>query len=59
MVGCKAKEWLKCIKDYDGEVHPKLRIFKNCTNLIRCLPLLQYDAKIQMIHQQNRMKLLI
>lgn len=39
------KEWLKCIKDYDGVVHPKLRIFKNCTNLIRCLPLLQYDAK--------------
>ncbi len=29
---------------YTDTTLPKLRIFKNCINLIRCLPLLQYDV---------------
>lgn len=39
------KEWLRIVKDREGNPVPRLRIFKNCTNLIRCLPLLQYDEK--------------
>lgn len=38
-------EWLKVQKDEFGAMHPKLRIFKTCVNLIRCLPELQYDEK--------------
>lgn len=34
------KEWLKV-----GPGGAKLRIFENCRNLIRCLPLLQHDGK--------------
>ena len=39
------KEWLAMTIDQQGNKHPKLRIFKNCTNLIRCLPLLIFDEK--------------
>ena len=44
------KEWLKpiVVKDEQtGELKTtaKLRIFRNCQNLIRCLPLLQHDDK--------------
>lgn len=39
------KEWLKTKQDREGKIAPKLRIFRNCINLIRCLPLLQYDEK--------------
>ena len=44
------KEWLKVIDVKDeqtGEVKKtsKLKIFKNCTNLIRCLPQIQRDDK--------------
>ena len=35
------KEWLKVGKDGGA----KLQIFETCRNLIRCLPLLQHDAK--------------
>ncbi len=37
------KEWLKPKKSESGEVESTLKIFKNCTNLIRCLPLLMHD----------------
>lgn len=37
------KEWLKPYMGKDGKMTARLRIFKNCKNLIRCLPLLQYD----------------
>lgn len=37
------KEWLKVREDADGIKRPRIRIFPNCRNLIRCLPLLQYD----------------
>lgn len=36
------KEWLQIP---DGEEKPKLQIFGSCTELIRCLPLLQYAKK--------------
>ena len=39
------KEWLKIITDEQGIQHPKLRIFSNCTNLIRCLPLAIFSDK--------------
>ena len=39
------KEWLAMTTDNQGNKHPKLRIFANCTNLIRCLPLLVHDEK--------------
>lgn len=39
------KEWLQLKEDREGNKVPRLRIFKNCVNLIRCLPLLQYDEK--------------
>lgn len=51
------REWLKDVEEeiefYDekGEIvikkekHPKLRIFSNCTNLIKYIPLLLYDEK--------------
>lgn len=37
------KEWLKPYIGKDGKLTARLKIFKNCKNLIRCLPLLQYD----------------
>lgn len=38
-------EWLNPYIGGDGKMTAKLRIFKNCENLIRCLPLLQFDEK--------------
>ena len=37
------KEWLKVREGDDGIKRPRIRFFPNCRNLIRCLPLLQYD----------------
>lgn len=37
------KEWLKVRAGADGVKRPRIRFFPNCRNLIRCLPLLQYD----------------
>ena len=39
------KEWLKPRVCEDGAERPRLRFFPNCRNIIRCLPLLQYDEK--------------
>lgn len=39
------KEWLKVYEDEQGIQAANLRIFPRCTNLIRCLPQLQYDEK--------------
>jgi len=38
-------EWLKVTQDEQGQNTARLRIFENCYNLIRTLPMLQYDAK--------------
>lgn len=38
-------EWLRPYVDNSGNMSAKLRIFDNCTNLIRCIPLLQFDEK--------------
>ncbi len=39
------KEWLKPVPDEFGDTTPRLRIFENCTELIRCLPGVQIDKK--------------
>ncbi len=39
------KEWLKVYKDEQGIETAKLKIFRNCTNLIRCMPRLAMDEK--------------
>ncbi len=39
------KEWLKIQRCEDGVERPRLRFFPNCRNIIRTLPLLQYDEK--------------
>ncbi len=39
------KEWLKVRPCEDGAERPRLRFFPNCRNIIRTLPLLQYDEK--------------
>ncbi len=39
------KEWLKPYEDEQGITTASLVIFKNCSNLIRCLPQLQRDEK--------------
>ena len=39
------KEWLKVRPCEDGIERPRLRFFPNCRNIIRCLPLLQYDQR--------------
>ena len=39
------KEWLKPRMCEDGVERPRLRFFPNCRNIIRTLPLLQYDEK--------------
>ena len=39
------KEWLKPFTDETGEQIASLRIFRNCKNLIRTLPMLQFDNK--------------
>lgn len=38
-------EWLKIIKDEQGNETSKLHIFPNCVNLLRTLPALQHDEK--------------
>lgn len=38
-------EWLKPYIGADGKMTARLRVFKNCENLIRCIPLLQFDEK--------------
>ncbi len=37
------KEWLKVREDAAGVRRPRIRFFPNCRNIIRTLPLLQYD----------------
>ena len=39
------KEWLKVREGEDGIKRPRIRFFPNCRNIIRCLPLLQYDER--------------
>lgn len=39
------KEWLRVYDDEQGIPCANLRIFPRCSNLIRCLPQLQYDEK--------------
>ena len=39
------KEWLKPYKDEQGSIIANLRIFRNCNNLIRSFPALQFDDK--------------
>lgn len=39
------REWLKPVEMPDGSVSARLKIFENCANLIRTLPLLQYDKR--------------
>lgn len=39
-------EWLQPYEDSEGKLQANLRIFENCRNLVRCLPLLQFDDKI-------------
>lgn len=43
------REWLQDVTYTDNEgierTHPKLRIFRNCSELIRCIPLLVFDEK--------------
>ena len=39
------KEWLQVYADEQGIPTARLKIFRGCTNLIRCLPQLQYDDK--------------
>lgn len=41
----QTKEWLKIYRDEQGCDNSRLKIFSTCTNLIRCLPQLQYDSK--------------
>ena len=37
------KEWLKPVQDEMGQTIPNLRIFRSCRNLIKSLPVLQFD----------------
>lgn len=39
------KEWLKPYEDESGVRIANVRIARNCTNLIRCLPAVQFDTK--------------
>lgn len=39
------KEWLKVYEDENGNKKTRVHIFSNCTNLIRCLPQVQYSDK--------------
>ncbi len=38
------QEWLLPRPDRDGNLRPRLKIFSTCRNLIRCLPMLQWDS---------------
>lgn len=37
------QEWLLPRPDRDGALRPRLRVFSTCRNLIRCLPMLEWD----------------
>lgn len=39
------KEWLHPIEDFKGGLTSRLKIFRNCTEIIKCIPLLQFDDK--------------
>lgn len=39
------KEWLKVYKDEQGKETSRLKIFNNCTNLIRCIPQIVHSNK--------------
>ncbi len=39
------KEWLKPFENEDGVIDSRLKIGQNCTNLIRCIPLLMHDRQ--------------
>jgi phage terminase large subunit len=39
------KEWLHPIKDEQGEENCGIKFFRNCTEIIKCIPLLQFDQK--------------
>lgn len=39
------KEWMRPVPDGTGDERPRLMIFSTCTELIRCIPLLQHDDK--------------
>ena len=39
------KEWLHPVDKGNGVKEPRLKIFSNCTELIKCLPLLRYAEK--------------
>ncbi|MBR5538426.1 MAG: hypothetical protein IKU61_00855, partial [Clostridia bacterium] len=39
------KEWLKPVRDENGDSRPRMRISSSCENLIRCLPSLVGDKK--------------
>lgn len=39
------KEWLHPRRDEFGNIKPKLRIFENCTEVIRTLPALVFDSR--------------
>lgn len=40
------QEWLMPRPDRDGNLRPRLKIFSTCTNLIRCLPSLEWDPAV-------------
>lgn len=40
------QEWLMPRRDRDGNFRPRLKIFSTCTNLIRCLPSLEWDPAV-------------
>lgn len=39
------KEWLHPTVDEQGQETANLKVFRNCENLIRCLPALQFDSR--------------
>ena len=39
------REWLKPVRGADGRLTARLQIFESCLNLIRTLPLLQFDRR--------------
>lgn len=41
----RVHKWLKVLKDHAGAEYSRLRVFKNCSNLIRTLPALPLDDK--------------
>lgn len=39
------REWLRPVEEPGGNTQPRLKIFDTCVNLIRTLPLLQFDRR--------------